>query len=148
MALSSDPNTIICTYALHEEPVGEETSTQVEMCDNGRVVGQTLPANNHVKVFLFKGVSGKEGYLPLLTETDTRRVLDKFNNGGELRVYRNFPVDLTAWTMPDNLAAGAAYHNSDGYSDITPCEIREASYGWFDNVMMRFEFTIEGTEVR
>src|SRR3990172_6284298 len=103
MALSSDPNTVVLTYALHEEPIVEITSTQVERVDNGWVVGAELPTNNHRHVFLFQGVSDKEGYLPESTDPDIRRILDKFNSGGELRVYRNWPADMTLFTIPDNM---------------------------------------------
>jgi len=149
MALSSDPNTIVLTYALHEEPIGEEASFVVERTENGEVVGEVLPDNNHNNVFRFQGLSAKESYNPALTEQDTRRVLNKFYAGGELRVYRNFPADIDAFGYPRSyMNVEGDTNNTDGYSDIVAVEIRDLDYAWFDNVLQRFEFSIEGVAVR
>jgi hypothetical protein len=145
MTLSADPNVLLLLYALHEEPVGEIASTAVEKVDNGRVVGQVLPTNNHRYVFLFKGVTAKETITPDEDEADSRRVLDKFYSGAELRVYRNWPVDITPWAIPTSLENNT--NNLDGYSDLVVLEVGDKEYIWYDNVLQRFSFEIEGVEV-
>jgi hypothetical protein len=149
MALSADPNTIVLAYALHEEPMGEEASVIVERLENGEVIGELLPENNHNAVFLFRGLSAKEQYSPDTDEQDTRRILNRFYAGGEMRVYRNFPADLDPFLYPKSYQdVNGDGNNTDGYSDIIAVDIKEVEYMWFDNVLQRFEFTIEGVAVR
>lgn len=153
--LATDPNTLVLTYALHEEPLGEEVSFVVQQLENGEVVGELLPfdSNNRVSshnlVFSFRGLAAKESYCPDLTEQDTRRFLQRFYAGGEMRVYRNFPVDLDPFTYPRFYKdAEADGNNRDGYSDILAVDVRDVAYEWYDNVLQRYEFLIEGVAVR
>lgn len=138
MALSADMNTILLNYALDEDPQGEEDSSIVERFANGYVRGEALPSGSYRNVFFFHGISNKEEYIPTYgTDVDTRRILDQFYAGGELRVYRDFPADLTAWTEI----------NTNGYSDITSMKVGDEMYPWFDNTMTRFSFDLVGVGV-
>jgi hypothetical protein len=138
MALSADMNTIVLNYALDEDPFGEEDSSIVERFGNGYVRGEQLPTGSYRHVFFFHGISNKEEYIPTpATDADTRKVMDQFYAGGELRVYRDFPADLTAWTET----------NSNGYSDVTASKPGDEMYLWRDNVMARSNFEIVGVEV-
>ena len=144
MALSADMNTVLLTYALDEDPHGEEDSSIVERFGNGYVRGEALPVGSYRNVFFFHGISNKEEYIPTPgTDADIRRILDQFYAGGELRVYRDFPADLTIWTE----TTPAGYGNPNGYSDMTAAKPGDEMYQWRDNVMARTGFEIVGVEV-
>jgi len=143
--LSGDPNTVILEYALDEEPIGEENSAIVEQVENGATVGETPPWNSWSTTFLFKGLSSKEGHTPGSTENDIRRLLDRFYAGGELRVYRTFPCS-NPFQYPKTDGGTGFY--PQGYSDITPLEVADQEYAWYDSRLGRFNFVIEGVEVK
>ncbi len=139
MALTTDPHTYLLDYLLDEEPAGEEHGANSNRVDSGYMYGETAPPDSWRLVFRFHGLSNIEGLLPAETETSLRRILAKFYCGGEMRAYRNYPVDMTLYDVDTNI---------DGYSDMVPYRGDESeNYPWGDETLTRFDFTLEGVEV-
>lgn len=140
MALTTDPNMIILNYCLDEEALGEEDYSSSDRADTGVFHGELAPGGAHRKVFEFRGLSNGEPLVVAEDEESMIRLLAKFYAGSELRVYRNFPGNLTLFALgPNDL----------GYSDVVDMDGGgESQFNWGDEIMTRLEFTLEAVEVQ
>lgn len=140
MALTIDPNMIVLNCKLDEEALGEEDYSNSNRTDSGYFHGELAPSDSHRTVFEFRGLSNREVLVAAENEESMIRLLSKFYSGSELRVYRNFPGDLTPFVFGTN---------DDGYSDVVDMDgSGESSFDWGDETMTRLGFSIEAVEVR
>lgn len=135
MALSADPNFVPLSYLLDEDPVGEVMSVIGERHESGDITASPLPASSWREVYRWRGVSNKDNYL----DNKLQRLLSEFLAGSEMRVYRDFYASIDIYDGDTNLL---------GYSDVLGVTTGDTDFEWFDNVLTRFSFEIEGVEVR
>lgn len=97
-----------------------------------------LPSVSSRRLVRWEGLSGSEEVHPTGAQTKIRRVLGYFHAGGMLRVYRNYPAVVSAWSVS----------NPEGYDDIVPAEHGSGAYPWFSaGDMLRHLFILEGITV-
>jgi hypothetical protein len=133
--LTADPYFIPLTYLLDEAPVGEIMSVVAQTVDSGDVVAQVLPDASWNAVYLFMGISNPDHYL----DNNLQKLLSAFSCGAEVRVYRDFFSSVDPYDQVTEPL---------GYSDVVPVEAGDREFPWYDNVLRRFQFEIEGVEVR
>lgn len=139
--LDQDRQTLQLSYALDEDPVGEEDQAFVYLSDSGHVYGETNPSGSYRRTFKFNVLSTNENlvYDHFTGAADPlwRLVLNKYFAGAEMRVYRAWGYDMDPFD-PET--------NSDGYTDMVVLDIGPANYNWNDNTMRRFDVTLEGVQ--
>lgn len=110
----------------------------IDRSDTGYVTGELAWADNRSRrVFSFDGISAKEEVTPLESETKLRRLLDYYYGGGQIRVYRMYPSNVSAWDQDSNV---------EGFSDIVEEDVGSADYPWYESGMCRHSFSIKGLE--
>ena len=136
MALSTDSHLEVIPL-LFEQPHSYHISYDLERFDNGTVSGDLdQPEDRERECFKFEGISNR---LPAHPQDSLRTTLDYFQSGGQVRVYRMYPANLTAWD---------ATSNETGYSDMVPEDAASAEYPWFGPTLTVYSFTLEGVAVR
>lgn len=136
MALANDSHLEVVPL-LFEDPHGYTMSYEVERFDSGWVLGSLdVPASREREVFHFKGIS--PSYALFAGSTAIRRILDYYFAGGQIRVYRDYPANVTAWTVD----------NPSGYSDIVKLDPGGSSYPWYNPAMTIFSFDLDGVAIR
>lgn len=135
MALERDGNLYVLPL-LDELPETHLFSSDADVTDTGYTYGTALPGSGTKRGVAFEGLSGDEEIYPTASDTNLRRLLNYFYSGGSIRVYRNYPAIVAAWSD--------IVH--DGYDDITPAETGAAAdYPWFSaSSFRRYTFKIEG----
>lgn len=134
MTLERDGNVYILPL-LDELPESHVMSSDADVTDTGYTYGTALPGTTK-RVVAWEGLSGDEEIYPTATDTNLRRLLNYFYSGGSIRVYRNYPAVVSAWSTL----------TLDGYDDITPLDTGAAAdYPWFGaSSFRRYTFKIEG----
>lgn len=135
MALERDGNVYILPL-LDELPESHVMSSDADVTDTGYTHGTAIPGMGTKRVVSWEGLSGDEEIYPTASDTNLRRLLNYFHSGGSIRVYRNYPAIISAWSplIPD------------GYDDIVPADTgAEADYPWLGaSSFRRYTFKIEG----
>jgi hypothetical protein len=134
MALASDPFYVPLAYLLDEEPIGEVMSVVAQTVDSGDVVASVLPDNSWREAYLFHGVSNIDHYL----DNKVQNLLRAYYSGAEMRVYRDVNTTIDAYDYSTNPL---------GYSDMVAVDAVDADFEWYDNVLTRFSFSIEGVQI-
>jgi len=143
--LASDPHTALLEYALDTDPVGDMDGSISNRAPTGYMYGEGVPDDSALGLYAFRGLSSKEALTPGESEASLRRILTKYYIGGEVRIYRTYPEDLTPHQEDPSVAA----FNLGGYTDMVPlAAAREITFGWGDDTSDRFEFDLEGVEAR
>lgn len=133
--LGKDSNTLALVYALDEDPLGEEDQGLTYLSDSGIVYGAANPSGSYRRTYRFNVLSTQEDLLPV---TPTwRPILNKYFEGGELRVYRAWGYDMDPYDVQSN---------PDGYTDMVVLDTGSASYPWEDVTMRHFNVTLEGVD--
>ena len=136
--LGYDRGTYIPPFRLHEQAEGLAGTTDPEALEL-RVRGYAH-ANGEARVLAFQGVSASEDLVPSSSPPASRAVLDAFQAGAEVRVYRNWPSVTVAWNDIDGYR--------EGYSDlVVQGGATDITYEWGGPVARRFNFEIVGLEV-
>lgn len=122
MTLARDSH-LVNVPLLDEDAVGFVLSTTAERTDVARTVGRPLPSGSTRRVVTFRGIDG---------DVD---ILRYWQAGGALRVFRNYPAVVTAWSTS----------NDEGYDDIVPLEAEAVTWDWQDPYSMdSIAFVLEG----
>ena len=120
-----------------EEPHSYVMSYEVDRLDSGAVAGTLgMPSSRERELFHIQGISDDTTLYSNVSST-MRSLMDYYLSGGQLRVYRLYPANLTAWSTD----------NEFGYSDIIQQSPGGGSYPWFNNKMTVFNFDIDGVSV-
>lgn len=136
MSLAQDSHLEIIPL-MWEDPHSYTMSYDVEKYDSGHVRGDLdMPADREREVFHFKGISSTNSVYPT---PGIKTLLDYYLCGGQIRVYRMYPANLSAWD---------AETNETGYSDIIEKEVNGGSYPWYNVGMTIFSFDLDGVAVR
>ena len=133
MAITSKLDNLVLDHVLDEEAPGYDGSGMPLRLDGGFVRGYAIPSDSTNRVLTFQGVTGKEEVFPGDTDNNLRKELNLFFAGAPLRVYRNWPAVVTAWTPT----------NPNGYDDVC-ADGDGGTYEWNDRVIGRYKFTIRG----
>ncbi len=133
MALLVDSNLAVVPL-LDERPLGYVFSQHAERSDTGYMFGSpTLVNSRAVTTMGFDGISPNA---EPTTIDSARRVLNRFQAGARMRVYRRYPAVVTAWTGADD----------EGYSDLVVRDQGGTDRGWYAS-MRSFAFIINGLAV-
>lgn len=123
---------------VNENPPSFVFSHTLERFDNGQVSGElSQPADRQRRVFHFEGISNKEEVVPNASQNKLRRLLNYFNSGGQLRVYRMYPTVGTAWATSNLL----------GYSDVIPVYVAGGNYPYYNPAMTQHTFELDGLAI-
>lgn len=132
-----DTLTYIPPAKLHEKEIGDLGVGVLERLA-GHVRGVAKPDNANGRMIRFSGVSSQEANVPSSEVGTMRYVQDYFLSGGALRVYRDWPSTLTAWTDT----------NTDGYDDIvTYGQGTERTYKKHGEILTQMDFEFQGVAV-
>jgi len=121
-----------------EAPHSYVMSYSLERANSGAIIADDLdaPDDREREVFHFRAISDEAD----VTEYSTLNgMLSRYVSGGQLRVYRMYPANLSAWD---------ADTNPNGYSDIVQLDASNMSLPWYNNGMTRFSFDLIGVAVR
>lgn len=138
--LGYDRGTYIPPFRLHEKADGLALTTEPEALEL-RVRGYASTSGD-ARVLTFQGVTRPEDVVPVSMGGSARAVLDAFQGGAEVRVYRNWPTVTDRWTEDPSLP-----HLYEGFSDIVVHgAATDLPYAWGGTVASRYTFEIRGLE--
>ena len=137
MSVGYDSGTYIPAFPLHEAAAGDVGTCEVDTFA-WQVRGTPQASGANGRLLKFEGVSGVETLVPSSMTGAARAVSDAFHEGATVRVYRDWPGNISAWSSS----------NLDGYDDVVQMDGgADLTYEWAGEVMARHRFTIEGVAV-
>lgn len=111
-------------------------SHNIERFDNGQVSGEiSQPGSRTRRIFKFDGISNKSE--ALVSPLTFRSLLNYYNSGGQVRVYRLYPAVVTPWSETSEF----------GYNDIVSNDANGSDYPYYTPSMTQFSFSLTGLEV-
>lgn len=126
----ADPDSYLFQSLLNEESPKFLVNSDMELFDNGMVVGNQLPTLANDRLINFTLLSNKES----MPATRLLKIVARVSSGAPARIYRDWPNNLSDWTVTNVL----------GFDDFVVYSTGGANAVWLGPVNTRYTVKLEG----